>query len=345
MKATTSMANILKNRTNSLISHLLPKQQILNPSQRTLFPIVDEMVPAARVAIHHRRRLHPLFAVRPAPFTFERVVGVARRPRFELEQLPQRIEREMALHILRRVDHTRRQRLFMRLSLKDLLLDGARRDEAVHETILLLAVAPDSRQGLLVGGRVPVRIKEDEPVAPDEIEAAAARFAAEQEDELGAVRVVEFVDEFLTLVDVHGAVEAEHAVVAGAAELVEDVERLRVIADQDDLVVGVLPDARQHAVEDLHFARIPGSDIAIAASCLLGYVIIREERFATGEVGGQIEEVGVVAEFLEHPDGLERLRAFAPEQRLDVWTIDEEVVEVHLEGGQIAEDDVLVFDG
>lgn len=37
----------------------------------------------------------------------------------------------------------------------------------IDETFLFLSVAPHSRSGLLVGGWVPVRIEQDQPVAPD----------------------------------------------------------------------------------------------------------------------------------------------------------------------------------
>ena len=233
----------------------------------------------------------------------------------------------------------------MRLPLEDFFLDRACRDEAVDEAVFLLTIAPDARQGLLVGCGIPVWIEEHEAVRADEVEAAAASFRAEKEDELRAVGVVEFVDELLTLVHVHRAVETEAAVAAGAAQLVEDVERLGVVADQDDLIIGVLPDTGEHAVEDLHFAGVPGFDVAVAATSVFGDVIIGEELLATGEVGGEVEEVGVVAELFKHADCFEGLAALATEERFDVRALDKVVVEIHLEGGEVAKDDVFVFNG
>ena len=96
----------------------------------------------------------------------------------------------------------------MGLPLEDFLLDGAGGDEAVDETILLLAVSPDSSQGLLVGGRGPIRIKQYEAVRSDEIDAAASRLATQQKDEFVSVWIVETINQFLTLVHVHGSVEA-----------------------------------------------------------------------------------------------------------------------------------------
>ena len=60
--------------------------------------------------------------------------------------------------------------------------------------------------------------------------------------------MIEPIHQFLTLVDVHGAVQTEATISAAAAQLVKHVESLRVIADEDDLVVGVLPDPGEHAV-------------------------------------------------------------------------------------------------
>ena len=44
----------------------------------------------------------------------------------------------------------------MGLTLKNLLLDGADRQKAVDEALLLLAVAPHAGHGLLVVCRIPV---------------------------------------------------------------------------------------------------------------------------------------------------------------------------------------------
>ena len=82
------MANILKHRTNSPIRRLLPEQQILNLPQRPFFPIIHEMIPTTRIPIQHRRRLDILLPIRLTPLALERIVRIARRARFELEQLP-----------------------------------------------------------------------------------------------------------------------------------------------------------------------------------------------------------------------------------------------------------------
>lgn len=56
------------------------------------------------------------------------------------------------------------------------------------------------------------RIKENQPVRSDEVDAATSSLGREKEDELLAVGVVELVDELLTLLRRHGAVQTEEAV-------------------------------------------------------------------------------------------------------------------------------------
>ena len=183
----------------------------------------------------------------------------------------------------------------MRLALKDLLFDRAGRNEAVDEAVLLLPVTPYSSQGLLVGCWVPVRIKENEAIGANEIETAASSFTTEQKDEFFALWIVEFVNKLLSLVDVHGAVEAKTAIVARATKLVEYVKSLGIIADEDDLVIGVLPDSSEHTVEDLHFARVPWLHVSIPPSGVFGDVVIREEQLTAGEIIGKIQKVRVIA--------------------------------------------------
>lgn len=79
------MTNILKHRTDRLITGLLPQQQILDPRQRSLLPVIHKMIPAARIPVQHRGSLHPLSPIRLAPLALERIVRIARGPRFELE--------------------------------------------------------------------------------------------------------------------------------------------------------------------------------------------------------------------------------------------------------------------
>lgn len=111
-----------------------------------------------------------------------------------------------------------------------------RRNESVDEALLGLAVSPNSSERLLVGSWVPIGVEEDEPVGTDEVDTAPSSLGTEEEDKLASVGVVEMVDELLSLGDSHRSVQSQAGVLAVAAESLEEVERLRVVADEDDLV-------------------------------------------------------------------------------------------------------------
>ena len=66
--------------------------------------------------------------------------------------------------------------------------------EAVHIHMLALAIAPDARSGLLVSGRIPVRIKQDKAVGANQIQATAAGFATEQEYKIALLRIIEVLN-------------------------------------------------------------------------------------------------------------------------------------------------------
>ena len=61
-----------------------------------------------------------------ASFALEAIVRVALGVLVEREQIAQLANAEMSLHVLFVVDHTTAQRFFVRLTLKDLLFEGAR---------------------------------------------------------------------------------------------------------------------------------------------------------------------------------------------------------------------------
>ena len=84
-------------------SVLLSKQQILYGLQ----PRIHKMVPCARIAIQHGRRLDKLSAIGLASFAFECVVGVAGRVWSVLKELSQTVEGEMTLHVFSRIYHAR----------------------------------------------------------------------------------------------------------------------------------------------------------------------------------------------------------------------------------------------
>lgn len=92
------------------------------------------MIPGARVTIEHRGRLDSLLAVRLATLAFEGIMCVRSSVWLELEELAEAVKREVSLNVFCRVDHARRQRLFMGLTLEYFLFNGARGDKAVYET-------------------------------------------------------------------------------------------------------------------------------------------------------------------------------------------------------------------
>lgn len=142
-----------------LLRRFLSKEQVLNLAQWTILTIVDKVIPRARVAVQDCRSLDELRAVWAAALAFEGIVSVTTRVWPELEQLPKRVERKMPLHIFGCVNNAGRERLFVGLALENLLLDGASGYESIYETILLLPISPYPGQGLLVSGRVPIRVE------------------------------------------------------------------------------------------------------------------------------------------------------------------------------------------
>ena len=114
------------------------------------------------------------------------------------------------------IHHTRAERLLVRLPLKDLLLNCADGKHPVDEALLLLAVPPHPRHGLLVVGGVPVRVEHHlrrdlekapiqiyQTIGPDQVQTTAASFGGEHEDELTAGWVVELVHNLRPLLDSH----------------------------------------------------------------------------------------------------------------------------------------------
>ena len=106
-----------------------------------------------------------------APLALELVVRVAGRALAQLEEVLQIFGRERVDLLL--VVHDGLKAFLRELPLEDLLLDRPGGHEAVREASLLLAIAPASGGRLLVDGWVPVRIEQHEPIASNQVEAAA----------------------------------------------------------------------------------------------------------------------------------------------------------------------------
>lgn len=111
----------------------------------------------ACITVKHRRSFDGL----PARFlvtslALERIMRLAICLIVVVEELLQIVATEVPFGCFVVVDDAGRQSLLMSLSLKDLLLEGASGDEAVHEAILLLPITPDTGKSLLVCRRIPV---------------------------------------------------------------------------------------------------------------------------------------------------------------------------------------------
>lgn len=216
--------------------------------------VVHKMIPSAGIAVHHCWGLDLLLAILVTTFTLERVVRVARGRSVVLKQLPQTVQGEMPLDILSRIYNARRKRLLVRLPLENFLLYRACRDESIHKAVLFLPIAPDSCESLLICSRIPVGVEEYQSVGPNKVETTPSSFTTEKEYELISVGIVELIHKLLALRDIHRSIEAKGAIIPVAAELVEHVEGLSIIADKYDLIVCILPNSCKHSVEDLHLA-------------------------------------------------------------------------------------------
>ena len=65
------------------------------------------------------------------------------------------------------------------------------RQQSVDVTLLLLAISPHPGHGLVIVGRIPVRVEHDQPIGSDQIQATPTRLAAQHEDKLWALWKIE----------------------------------------------------------------------------------------------------------------------------------------------------------
>lgn len=112
------------------------------------------------------------------------------------------------------------------------------------------------------------RVKKNQTICANQVDTASTSFATEQENKLFAVRVVELVHQLLPFADGHAAVKPEVGIsnsqsVTGrnsftadllftAAELLEQVQCLCVIADQHYLVCRLGLDLMEESMESQH---------------------------------------------------------------------------------------------
>jgi hypothetical protein len=67
----------------------------------------------------------------------------------------------------------------------------------------------------------------------------------------------------------------------------------------------------------LHLARIPWLDISITAASFFWHEIIWQVLLAARQIVWEVQEIRVVAQLLEQPNGLERLATLASKQTLN----------------------------
>lgn len=85
--------------------------------------------------------------------------------------------------------------------------------------------------------RIPSGVEEDQPVGANQVDTTTTCFTTQQKNHLGSFWVVESIHEFLTFVDVHGSVEPETAILFVTTQLLHEVERRGVVANENNLVV------------------------------------------------------------------------------------------------------------
>lgn len=161
------------------------------------------------------------------------------------------------------------------------------------------------------------RVKEDQSICTDQVDSATASLRTEQEDKLLALGIIEPRYDLGPLIDVHGSVEPDAAISAGMSErggptmsshvllvpteFFHEIQSLRCITDQDDLVIRESLDVIQHSaplvlahaghspqdspLENGEFARVGAVDRSIPAFAL---IVIRQNVLTARQVVRQL---------------------------------------------------------
>ncbi|GIX62903.1 collagen-like protein [Babesia caballi] len=196
-----------------------------------------------------------------ATLALERIVRVRERLALVLEQVPEVLAAEAVLHLVGAVSNEHRTQTV----LADLTLVPHQHnnyqpptcaEKPVNVARLALAVTPYTRKGLLVVGRVPVRVEQNQPIGADEVDATTSSLGAEKEGEAVGGRIVESGNQFVPRFDRKRAVQPDARIAALLAQPVKHIQRLRVVADDDDPVVAGSPDVVQEPEEHEYFRGI-----------------------------------------------------------------------------------------
>lgn len=149
------------------------------------------------------------------------------------------------------------------LSMVDLLLNCAGRHQSIDLDLSLLSQSPSSLASLNVGGRVPVRIVDDDTISSCEVDTETADLRGEEED-MQVWVVVELINESLSIFD--GGV-AVHATIIEAFQVLDeelqDVQHDTMLSEEKSLVAVTLPDLEER-LDDLHFARLVAGTVGVA---------------------------------------------------------------------------------
>lgn len=263
-----------------------------------------------------------------ASFATQLVVRIRRCPRAQLEEVAQ-ILRGQGIDLFLIV-HDRLQTFLGQLTLKNLFFHRPRGQEAIRKAAFGLSVTPTTSGSLFVHGGVPVRIKQDETIGSDQVETAvnmnkyhrakrnkqilmrtrntgkhstihhtkkkdddapSTGFATQQERNQGSARIVEFVHHLLSLLHGDAAIESTASPRVFPTHASDQVEGLRVIADDDDLVIAIAGSAHlpHQPVQDEHLTRPLGKDgsVMIAAAAATAGCVGQEFGHAVGSGGGR----------------------------------------------------------
>lgn len=203
----------------------------------------------------------------------------------EAECVDERVDGEEALQ--RRVgEHLLRDEHLGHLAVQDVLLDGARADEAEDVHLALLPDAPRALAGLLVDDGVPVGVEEHDAVGAGEVQAEAADARGEQRA-VDARILVELVHQIVARDAGRGAVHADVAVLALRDGVLDDVQHHARLAEDEHLVPVGLPLLEQlHERRELRAAAkvdvVVGAEAQIRSSsgsfllrfCFFGVIVI-----------------------------------------------------------------------
>jgi len=273
----------------------------------------------------------------------EKIVRITSSVLAEVEQRLEFLTGEVLLRILLHIDDVGGQPFLGDLALVDLFFDGARAEEAVEEALLLLTISPDTAHGLGVVGGVPVRIEQNEAVGADEVQADTTSLGGEEEDDFTLGGNIEAVDEFLALLNRSGTIKLEVGNVLLFTQLGEDMESLRVVGDDDELVA-VLGELIKH--QGCEFDLGTECTINISSSVALGEDGGRELELGSLTLDGFMKEIDVIAELLKGGDEDERSRGELFRESVD------SLVDGFLFDTEAAEDDhinlgrkILLIDG